>query len=178
MVKKIIVGALVCIAFACAAQTQTDTSKKEVSTDVVTKDDTATEASAWLVQSIDRYFTLEELGTLDDVRKSISTTAYYAYKTDAMQVGLDVEDSLSEEEFHEKWKGKFDTSKAGIGVGFLISGQDWDKIEVEECSVISTIAQGVWFDVVLKDITLQENYSSKILVDVQQGKFAIADVQQ
>lgn len=171
-------SALVCMVFACAPQNNTDTSKKAVSTETVLADTTVSKEREWLMQSINRYFTTTELGMLDEVRESISTSAYYQYKTDAMQVGLDVEDSMSEEEFDEKWKGRFDTSKAGIGFGFLISGQDWDSIEVEKCKVASKTAHGVWFDVVLKDITLQEDYISKILVHVEEGKFAIADVQQ
>jgi hypothetical protein len=45
-------------------------------------------------------------------------------KEDAMNVDMDVDGSLTEKEFEDKWKGKFDTSKAGIGIGFLITGQD------------------------------------------------------
>ena len=50
--------------------------------------------------------------------KDMTTKDYYEYKGDAMNVDMDVDGSLTQKEFEEKWKGKFDTSKAGIGTGF------------------------------------------------------------
>lgn len=66
---------------------------------------------------IQNYFA-GDLGKLDQMMKDMTTKDYYEYKGDAMNVDMDVDGSLTQKEFEEKWKGKFDTSKAGIGTGF------------------------------------------------------------
>ncbi|OPC39218.1 hypothetical protein [Elizabethkingia anophelis] len=171
--------------FACTEQqkkgnseTETKIGDTEITTENEDKanDDIANEAQEWLVKNITTYFTTEELGSLDNLMQKMTTADYYAYKTDAINVDLDIDGSLTEAQFHEKWKDKFDTSKAGIHTGFLISGQDWDKIEIEKCDLISTTDKGFLFDVILKDETFQSKYPSKILVVHSGDSYKIADV--
>lgn len=141
-------------------------------------DSNAEAAKLWLVKTITNYFTDPELSSLGDNMLKNTTKDYYAYKTDATNVDLDVEGSLTVEEFHQKWKDKFDTSKAGIGTGFLISGQDWSKIIVEKCDLLSAKENTFLFDIVLKDVDFNATYPSQILVTQAKGAYKIADVKE
>lgn len=141
-------------------------------------DNNAEAAKLWLVKTITNYFNDPELSSLEGNMIKNTTPDYYAYKTDATNVDLDVEGSLTVEEFHKKWKDKFDTSKAGIGTGFLISGQDWSKIIVEKCDLLSAKENAFLFDVVLKDVEFNATYTSQILVTQTKGTYKIADVKE
>lgn len=135
------------------------------------------EAKKWLEKSIEDYFK-SDLGNLDKNMQKMTTKDYYDYKEDAMNVDMDVDGSLTEKEFNDKWKGKFDTKKAGIGVGFLIAGQDWSAIEVTRCQLISENTDSYLFDVVLTDKEPKEKYPIKVKVIKENGSFLIADVLQ
>jgi hypothetical protein len=90
----------------------------------------------------------------------MTTGDYYDYKEDAMNVDMDVDGSLTEKEFNDKWKENL-IQKAGMGIGFLIAGQDWSKIEVTKCQLISENAGSYLFDVVLTDKQPKEVYQLK-----------------
>lgn len=135
-------------------------------------------AKQWLTKTIISYFSAPELSSLNDMMKKNTTSDYYAYKMDATNVDLDVDGSLTVEAFHKKWKDKFDTDKAGIGTGFLITGQDWSKIIVEKCTLISAKDHAFLFDVVLKDVDFDARYPSQILVTLTNGVYQIADVKE
>lgn len=135
------------------------------------------EAKKWLEKSIVDYFKAD-LGNLDKAMQKMTTKDYYDYKTDATNVDLDVDGSLTEKEFEDKWKKKFDISKAGIGIGFLISAQDWNHIEVGSCELKSSSDNEYIFNVVLTDNDFKSKYPSVIKVIKQNGSFLIADVLQ
>ncbi len=86
--------------------------------------------------------------------------------------------SLTEKEFEDKWKKKFDIKKAGTGVGFLISGQDWDEIKVSECKLLESKKNDFLFDVVLADEKMKAKYPIKVKVIKNKDSFVIADVWQ
>ncbi len=135
------------------------------------------EAQAWLKKSIVDYFKAD-IGSEEKNMQKITTKDYFDYKTDATNVEMDVDGSLTEKEFQDKWKSKFDTNKAGIGVGFLISAQDWNTIEVESCELKSSSKDEYIFHVVLKDDGFKAKYPSIIKVVKENGSFLIADVLQ
>lgn len=137
----------------------------------------AEEAQKWLKTSIVDYFKAD-IGNEEKNMQKITTKDYFDYKTDATNVDLDVDGSLTEKEFQDKWKSKFDTSKAGIGVGFLISAQDWDKIKVGSCELKSSSKDEYIFNVVLTDNSFKAQYPSVIKVIKENGSFLIADVLQ
>ena len=95
-----------------------------------------------------------------------------------MNVDMDVDGSLTKKEFEQKWKAKFDTSKAGVGPGFLITGQDWDSIKVVKCQLISQKGEEFLFDVILSDASHQLSYPIKVKVIKENNEFLIADVLQ
>src|SRR5690606_12316900 len=148
MVRKTVAAGVLFLIFACTEQEKRNAKSEVTDTETTTQnDDIANEAREWLMKNITNYFATEELGSLDSFMQKMTTAEYYEYKNDATNVDLEIDGSLTETQFHEKWKNKFDTSKAGIDTGFLISGQDWDKIEVEKCDLISTTEKGFLFDV-------------------------------
>lgn len=135
--------------------------------------ESAEAAKKWLIKSIETHFSQE-----NPDMKNITTSDYYQYKTDATNVDLDIEGSLTEKQFHDKWQGKFNTQKAGIGVGFLISGQDWTKIEVEKCDLNSSKNNEYIFDVILADHDMKEQYKIKVKIIPFENSFLISDVEQ
>lgn len=137
----------------------------------------AEEAQKWLEKSIVDYFKAD-IGSEEKNMQKITTKDYFDYKTDATNVNLDVDGSLTDKEFQDKWKSKFDTSKAGVGIGFLISAQDWNSIEVESCDLKSSSRDEYIFNVVLRDDGFKAQYPSVIKVVKENGSFLIADVRQ
>ncbi|GEN65589.1 hypothetical protein [Chryseobacterium rhizosphaerae] len=135
------------------------------------------EAQKWLEKSIEDYFKAD-IGNEEKAMRKITTKDYFDYKTDAMNVDMDVDGSLTEKEFEDKWKTKFNTKQAGIGVGFLISGQDWTGIKVAKCQLISENGNSFMFDVILSDKETKAEYPIKVKVSKENVSFLIADVLQ
>jgi hypothetical protein len=52
------------------------------------------------------------------IMQDITTKNYYEYKTDATNVDMDVDGSLSLKDFQQKWGNKYNTKYAGINTGF------------------------------------------------------------
>jgi len=134
-------------------------------------------AKKWLGKSIVDYFKAD-IGNGEKNLQKITTKDYFDYKMDAMNVDLDVDGSLTQKEFQDKWKSKFDTAKAGIGIGFLIPSQDWINIEVESCDLKSSSKDEYIFNVVLRDDGFKAHYPSVVKVVKESGSFLIADVLQ
>lgn len=179
--KKIILPLLL-LMLSCEKEKVKESSKvdnpiaEEVSSK--TKDNKAAEsAKAWLTNAIFTQFNSpDHLG--EEYWKKITTPDYFSYKTDAMNVEMDVEGSLSENEFEDKWKNKFNPKKAGVGLGFLIDAQDWDKIELTKCDLLSEENNTFLFDVNLLDTGFKANYTMQIKVVKKDSQFLIADVLQ
>ncbi len=173
--KKIIVASLFLI---ISCQEKTEAKKKLPCNGVyIHHSKESDESVKWLRISIERYFKTD-IGKMDDMMRKITTKDYYQYKTDAMNVDLDVDGSLTEKQFYEKWKGKFDTENAGIGVGFLISGQDWNEIKVSRCELTFQNGKEFMFNVILKDEELKTTYAIRVKVIKEKEIFFIADVIQ
>ncbi|MGN7866104.1 hypothetical protein [Chryseobacterium sp. 22458] len=151
--------------------------EKVVLNTAATPDHDSGEAKKWLEKSIVEYFKAD-LVSQDKNMQKMTTQEYYDYKTDATNVDLDIDGSLTEKEFKDKWKNKFNTDKAGIGVGFLIPAQDWNNIEVESCELKSSSKNEYTFNVVLRDDGYKAKYPSVIKVIKENGSFLIADVLQ
>lgn len=135
------------------------------------------DAKKWLEKSIVDYFKAD-IGSEEKNMRKITTKDYFDYKMDAMNVDLDVSGGLTEKEFQDKWKTRFDVSKAGVGAGFLIAAQDWDKIEVGSCDLELSSTDEYLFKVVLTDKNFKAEYPSVIKVVKENGSFLIADVLQ
>ncbi|QBA21278.1 hypothetical protein EU348_08765 [Chryseobacterium indologenes] len=179
--KRTIIASLLLI-IACKEE------KKEIKTDVKPvqieekvvlhhESNEAEDAKKWLEKSIVDYFKAD-IGSEEKNMRKITTKDYFDYKMDAMNVDLDVSGSLTEKEFQDKWRTRFDVSKAGVGAGFLIAAQDWDKIEVGSCDLELSSTDEYLFNVVLTDKNVKAEYPSVIRVVKENGSFLIADVLQ
>jgi len=140
---------------------------KDDSNEEVTAIDTE-DAIRWLTEVIETH--LNEGGyPMED----ICTPAYYEYKLDAVQVGYD--GGLTGEEFNKKWSDKYNVKYAGLGTGFLISAQDWNKIKVTSCTPKSdSETLSLLLKVTMVDIELKDSFQRDIKI-VPVGKAYLID---
>jgi hypothetical protein len=128
-------------------------------------------AKKWLVKAIENFFKQESADM-----SSITTKSYNEYKSDAMNIDMG-EESLTLEQFNKKWKKKYDVKHVGYD-GFLISGQDWGKIVVSKCDLISAKGNVYIFQVIIKDTQYKATNKRDIKV-IESGKsFLIDDVKE
>ncbi len=135
------------------------------------------DAKIWLIKSIENEFAdplFEDEN--QDKKVSIYTKSYEEYKTDA--ISIDYDGGMTEEAFKKKWDGKYDTKYAGIGTGFLISGQDWVKISITNCTLKSNLSTDstMVFDVMIEDKEAKAKYKRDIKVIKSGDSFLIDDI--
>lgn len=133
------------------------------------------EAKTWLVKSIESYFNAD-ISNQENIMQNITTKDYYNFKTDATNVDLDIDGSLTLKEFQQKWKNKFNTENVALNTGFLISAQDWTKIEVKKCDLNASLENDFSFYVELQDIESKEVFKRIIKVTKIKNKFFIGNV--
>ncbi|MFC7348192.1 hypothetical protein ACFQO9_15850 [Chryseobacterium zhengzhouense] len=132
----------------------------------------AEEAKKWLESNIASYFKAD-ISDQQKIMKNITTKDYYEFKTDATNVDMDVDGSLTLKEFQQKWGDEYDTNFAGINRGFLISAQDWINVEIRKCEVTTALNNVYTFNVVLADDGFKAKYFRDIKVIKENGKFLI-----
>ena len=131
----------------------------------------STQARQWLGQAIDQYF---ESNT--DFSQ-ITTERYNEYKQDALNMGLDVPNALTQEQFDEKWGQFYDTSYAGIGRSFLIGQQDYGKVVMEKCELNARSTSDKFiFDTIISDTGFKLTYQIEIIVVNTTAGYRIDDV--
>lgn len=130
-------------------------------------------AQKWLTESIEKAFVTNDFD-------EIFTKEYSEYKQEAISVAYETDKSLTEQQFTTKWKDKFDIRHAGIGNGFIISGQDWSKIKVTKCELLSKTDNSYIFKVLVEDIGegYEAKYNRDITVIEQQNSFLISDIKE
>lgn len=167
--KNLLVFGLLLLLFAC----QSNSSQNQTNgTTHTPHQKQADSAKAWLVNTIDEYFKEHENIHLPE----ITTEEYCEFKTDATNVDLDSENSLTESQFEQKWKDKFDLEYRPTQSGFLISEQDWSDIEVTTCELIASDEDKLTFKTVITDKGFNTSYNRDITVVKRNDKFLIADV--
>jgi hypothetical protein len=115
-------------------------------------------AKKWLIENIEANFRTAE-GLID----SICTKHYATYKSDA--IGVEYDGGMTQQAFEKKWKGKFDVKHAGIGTGFLISGQDWERIKVVKCKLSPIkLKEGYLFAIIIEDLPSKTTYKRDVKV--------------
>lgn len=133
------------------------------------------EAKTWLVKSIESYFNAD-ISNQENIMQNITTKDYYEFKTDATNVDLDIDGSLTLKEFQQKWKNKFNTENVALNTGFLISAQDWTKIEVKKCDLNASLENDYSFYVELQDMESKEVFKRIIKITKIKNKFFIGNV--
>ena len=131
----------------------------------------------WLTAVIENYTNMEDSRiALENLKKSL-TADYYNYKRDALDLEYDNGDTtLTEEEFKNKWKDKYNIKFVGNG-GFIISAQDYGKAKVTTCNFIKNKGQNAaLYKVVIDDLDFKTKFNRDIKVIVQNGKLLIDDI--
>ena len=146
------------------------TPKVDTTTSVVTSVDSSEIVKKWLISTIEDSFE-NDMVEYD----KFCTKKYAEYKSDATGVGMD--GGMDENAFIKKWKKEYDTKYAGMGVGFMISGQDWVTIKVTDCTLKNKTAHGDYiFQTIVEDMGPKVKYNRKVKVICSGNKFLIDDV--
>lgn len=117
-----------------------------------TQQDDIKRAKKWLLLSIARYLKAD-IGNENDT--SIFTKQYLEYKQDA--IGRDF-DGLTEKEFADKWKSKYNT-KFATRNSILIGQQDTVDPKVTQCGLKKENAdRSLVFGVVIEDADTENKY--------------------
>ncbi len=131
----------------------------------------------WLIETVDYYFKPNKEDWSD--MKGITTKTYEEYKVDAINVDLGTDGALTLSEFENKWRKKFDTKYAGIGLGFLVPEQDIGNIEVTSCKLLKCISEKKYlFEMIIGDSDFKKEYRREIEVIRSSGSLLISDVKE
>jgi hypothetical protein len=134
-------------------------------------------ARKWLIETVDYYFKPNKEDWSD--MKGITTKTYEEYKVDAINVDLGTDGALTLSEFENKWRKKFDTKYAGIGVGFLVPEQDIGTIEVTSCKLLKCISEKKYlFEMIIRDSDFKREYKREIEVIRSSDSLLISDVKE
>ncbi|GAA5021800.1 hypothetical protein GCM10011506_02160 [Marivirga lumbricoides] len=133
------------------------------------------EVQKWLTSTIEEYFAKFPLKPLNE----ITTEQYAEYMQDAICVVYECENSLTKEQFKQKWGGIYDTSYAEFGIGFLIDQQDWDNIVVTKCKLLEEREEGMFIlEVEVTDTGFELTHLNEITVIQTLNGFKIDDVKK
>ena len=147
---------------------------KKIITDSTVQE--ANEAKEWLMTTIDEFF---DQKISNQNFRDITTERYAEYKQDAICVVYDCGNSLTEEQFEQKWSDFYDISYAGFGESFLTGQQDVGKIVMSKCALLSEPEKGKFiFDTVVEDTLFELTYSIEIVVKKTVNGFKIDDVKK
>lgn len=130
-------------------------------------------AKKWLTENIEQFFL--NFDKLEGNYSKICTKQYFEYKTDATNVEMG-DDGMTKSKFGKKWPNR-NPALAGMGAGFMISGQDFGKIKVTKCELLNKTLTGGWlFATLIEDIQFKAKYTRDIVVVQNKGSFLIDDV--
>lgn len=172
--KKYIYTFLIACSLVACKESPTDSKSLSNPTEATSKanDDKTMAAKKWLIKAIEDFF----LNSMSD-QKMITTTRYNEYKSDA--IGVDMDGGMTAKEFQLKWGKIYDTNYAGMGVGFLISGQDYGKSKVAKCDAkASNVENEFFFDVQIDDPEMKAVYHREIKLVESNNSFLIDDVKE
>ncbi len=144
------------------------------STALLTAQD-ADEGCAWLSKTVPEFFNQSRPQHF----REITTDRYAEYKQDAIGVVYATDNSLTEEQFEEKWSDIYDTSYAGIGRPFLIDQQDWGNVVVSQCELISQPEPGTFIvHATIEDTMFERTHANEIAIVQTDMGFRIDDVKR
>lgn len=182
MIKILIIPTILLALISCG----TDISKKpEQINSNTSKQDNAVKTNSiqdttliknWLTKVIIDYVNDEDLKAADNNMRSALTDDYYNYKQDA--ISLEYNEEMTEEEFHQKWKAKYDTRYVGKG-GFFISAQDNGTIDIPVCTLLKSLGDTAQiFHVVIRDLRWETNHVRDITIISKDNKLLIDDIKE
>jgi hypothetical protein len=129
----------------------------------------------WLTKVITDYVNSEDSKLADKNLQEVLTVDYYNYKIDAITLEYS---EMTKEEFHDKWKSKYDTKFVGNG-GFFTSVMDKGDVEISHCRLIQTYGDTAEiFHTVVHDIRWNTDYKFDIKIISKRNNLLIDDVQE
>ena len=144
-----------------------------VKTDIIR--DTA-QVKKWLTKVITDYVNSDDLNIAYNNMRTALTDNYYNYKQDA--INLEYGEEITEEEFHEKWKAKYDTKYVGKG-GFFISTQDHGTIDILDYRLSKSLGDTVQiFHVIIRDLRWKTDFVRDITIVSNDNKLLINDIKE
>ncbi len=103
------------------------------------------------------------------------TEDYYNYKQEAITLEYS---EMTEEEFHQKWKAKYDTRYVGSG-GFFTSVKDNGNVEISICKHLKSLGDTAQiFHTVIRDLRWKTDYVMDITVVIKENNLLIDDVKE
>lgn len=135
----------------------------------------AGDAKEWLLTTMKVFYDQNSRQHFRD----ITTEQYAEYKQDAICVVYDCDNSLTEDQFEQKWSDIYNISYAGFGESFLTGQQDWGNIVMSKSQLTSEPEQGTFiFDTIVEDTMFELTYSIEITVVRTDNGFKIDDVKK
>jgi hypothetical protein len=169
MIKFLIVPTILLALISCGA----DFSAKSVQIKAI--QDT-TLIKNWLTKIIIDYLNGNDLKASYNNMQLALTDDYYNYKQDA--INLEYGEEMTEEEFHQKWKAKYDTRYVGKG-GFFNSAQDNGTIDIPVCTLLKSFGDTAKvFNVVIHDVRWKTDHVCDITVVSRDNQLFINDVKE
>ena len=130
----------------------------------------------WLTKVITDYLNSNDLNVAYNNMRNALTDSYYNYRQDA--INLEYGDQITEEEFHQKWKMKYDTKYVGKG-GFFIPTQDHGTISIIECRLLNALSDKAQiYHLVIRDLRWKTDFVRDITVVSIHHKLFIDDIKE
>lgn len=129
----------------------------------------------WLSKVITDYVNNEDEKVADKKLQEALTKDYYDYKIDAITLEYS---AMSIEDFHNKWKSKYDTRYVGKG-GFFTSVMDNGNVKVTTCRFLKNYGDTILiFHTNVHDIRWNSDYKFDIKIIYKDNKLLIDDVKE
>ena len=129
----------------------------------------------WLIKVITDYVNSDDLKVTNENLRSALTDDYYNYKLEAITLEYS---EMTEKEFQEKWKAKYDTKYVGSG-GFFTSIMDNGDVEISDCKQLESLGDTAQiFHTVVHDLRWKTDYKLDIKVILKDNKLLIDDIKE
>ncbi|MGN6646031.1 MAG: hypothetical protein ACTHJT_05835 [Cytophaga sp.] len=181
MVKHLIILTFFPVLISCGSGSSMKT--KQINTDSL-KQENAIRSNAmqdtllvkkWLTQVITDYVNSDDSKVAYDSLRTKLTEDYYNYKYEAITLEYS---EMTEKEFHEKWKTKYQTKYVGTG-GFFTPVIDNGTIEIIGCNVLKSFGDSCMiFYTAFRDLRWKTDYLFDVKVISRNNKLLIDDVKE
>jgi hypothetical protein len=150
----------------CSADSSTNSGQVQILSDT-------SDLKTWLTSVIVDFRNSDQTKVSDKQLRSVLTDDYYNYKSTDISLEYD---TITREQFHEKWKTKFHTQYAG-NKGFFNWCQDCGPVEITTCRTLKTVGDTARiFHVVIRDVRWNTNSEMEVTVISKDNRPLISDV--
>lgn len=135
-------------------------------------DEDVSRGKKWLKTNIESAFNSD-----DDYNKilAIFTKQYSEFKSDAINVHYDTEDSLTPEQFKKKWEKIYNLQLTN-NYSILIGLDDYEKVIVKSIVPTKTVENGFWYKITLLETSFNETIEREVRIVKVRNSFLIDEV--